>query len=96
MAWWGYRLPETEPELRAALQKLGITQQGLVVVTPLISDGKNVLGNTPIFDAVEAQRRLREAQADRRAKLTSWIAVIATVASVLSAVAAWCAVLYQH
>ena len=79
-------LPTSEPELMELMERLGLPRAALYY-------------GPGIFDAVEVQKRIREACASRRAART-WlvalvsmlVALISALAAVFSALAAWYAI----
>jgi hypothetical protein len=75
------KLPDDEIELRKLAQQLGVSTHGLVDPT----DSKT---NIP-----ELQSRIINVQRSIREGRLWWIALISTVGSLLSALAAWIAIL---
>jgi hypothetical protein len=83
-------IPKGEPLLRQLLERLGLPEQGL---NETVSPSTSALGQTTtIFNTSEAQKRIREACASRRAARTWLLALISALAALASALAAWYAV----
>ncbi len=82
-------LPDDEKELKELLARLQIPVQGLNQIASAMLPmpfGEHIRRGEHIFDRVEAQRRIREVGASRRA----WrFAALAALASVFSSLAAW-------
>lgn len=76
------KLPSTDEELRELAQSLGLSTQGLV--DP----------NTGKTNAYELQARIINMKRSIREGRLWWIALISAIASILSAGAAWMAVLW--
>lgn len=82
-------LPDDEKELKAILRQLQIPVQGLNQIAsaadPEFSGGLNIRRGEHVFDRVEAQRRIREVCASRKAWQLSALAALASVFSTLAA-----------